>query len=377
MISVLIFPPLLQSGVAEVGNVSDRISSLSFSIDTSVGYDSLSLSFSSDLAEISDWMSYGIGRHVVVYNEAQQIVWEGFVNSISAPVGGVGISIGPLMSVSNKVAVAYSTKRYNTNPPIGGEPAETAFASDTYSQSLYGVLEEKVSGGEGDSTQMEQLRDVYLAERAYPETSTDLSLFSGSEPSISLECLGYAHFLDRAYYTQKTTTSTTDIPSKISSVLAAETNYFSSATFVYDTNATGVEEFEDGERTSLTVIKEAVSLGDSSNNRYIFGVFANRLTRYSQAPTATEYFYNEVSNSPPSITAKSGETIMPWDVLPGKWLFLSGIGASYALNQASRLDPRNMFIERVEYTAPMGLNLTGGKVSKFSQKLARLGLGIY
>lgn len=301
----------------------------------------------------------------------------GVVNSISAPVGGVGISIGPLMSVSNKVAVTYSTKRYNTNPPIGGEPAETAFASDTYSQSLYGVLEEKVSGGEGNSTQMEQLRDVYLAERAYPETSTDLSLFSGSEPSISLECLGYAHFLDRAYYTQKTTSTTTDIPSKISSVLAAETNYFSSATFVYDANATGVETFEDGERTSLTVIKEAVSLGDSSNNRYIFGVFANRLTRYSQAPTATEYFYNEVSNSPPSITAKSGETIMPWDVLPGKWLFLSGIGASYALNQASRLDPRNMFIERVEYTAPMGLNLTGGKVSKFSQKLARLGLGIY
>ena len=41
-----------------------------------------------------------------------------------------------------------------------------------------------------------------------------------------------------------------------------------------------------------------------------------------------------------------------------------------------RLDQRALFIERVAYSTPWGLQLDGGKVNTIDQKLAQRGLGL-
>jgi hypothetical protein len=66
---------------------------------------------------LEDWASYGIGRHIVVYNPSLVQIWEGFINQVDITEGGEQFSIGPLIDIGNRVKVPYSPVDAGVAPP--------------------------------------------------------------------------------------------------------------------------------------------------------------------------------------------------------------------------------------------------------------------
>ena len=116
-----------------------------------------------------------------------------------------------------------------------------------------------------------------------------------------------------------------------------------------------------------------VARGDTTYNRYTFGIYANRVAWYTVMPTTQAYIWHVGSGG--EVTTVQGAIVKPWDVLPARWVqipdFMIGrVNASSAM----RGDPRFMFIESLTFSAPYSLTLNGAKVSKLPQILGQLGL---
>jgi hypothetical protein len=107
--------------------------------------------------------------------------------------------------------------------------------------------------------------------------------------------------------------------------------------------------------------------------RWLFGIYADRKAYYESVPTTFNYRYNTAEGL---LGFYDRGRINPWNVLPGKWLFFSDYSAGFgSYGTPNRSDLRSLFIEQADYTAPFGLQLTGGRTDRFPQKLARAGLG--
>ena len=105
------------------------------------GYYKANASFQVNQQLAEEWIEYGLGRHVETYGPHLDVIWEGFVNKVTATLGPLTFSIGPLLNIGNRVKVAYSTVDYTVSPPLAGVATSTAVTNDTTSQDLYGILE--------------------------------------------------------------------------------------------------------------------------------------------------------------------------------------------------------------------------------------------
>lgn len=354
---------------AEVSN------SYSHTIGVDIGFDKMSISFGGSLSDIEDWLEAGLALHVMVYNKELSVVWEGFVNSMSANLGSLSIARGPVVDVINRTKVDYKTIRFDTVPPIGGDPAATDLANDTDSQALYGILVGYVSGGEGDMTVMEDLRDTFLAENKLPRTDQDITIGSGQPPSITVDCLGYYHLLKKYYYQQIVTAAEINASQKITDVVDADPNsVLSTSGGNIDTNTVQVTDYEDGTKKGEGIIKDLLSLGDTSGNRYIFGIYEDREAYFQQAPTAVFYNHRISDNPTGLLLEETDQFIDPWDIRPGNWVFMPDFMVGRSVDTNLRDDPRALFIESVSFSTPYSTKITGSKLYTFSHKVARLGL---
>lgn len=349
--------------------------SYSHTISIDVGFDKMSFSFSGSLSDIEDWLEAGLALHVLVYDKELSIVWEGFVNSLSANIGSLSIVRGPVVDVINRTKVDYKTIRFDTIPPVGGDPAATDLANDVASQSLYGILVGYVSGGEGDMTVMEDLRDTFLAENRLPRTDQDITIGSGQAPSITVDCFGYYHLLKKYYYKQVVTAAEINASQKVTDVIDADPNsVLSSSGGNIDTNTVQVTDYEDGTKKGEGIIKDLLSLGDTSGNRYTFGIYENREAYFQQAPT-TIFYNHRISDSPTGLLlSDTDQFVDPWNIRPGKWAFMPDFMIGRSVDTNLRDDPRALFIESVSFSTPYSTKITGSKLYKFSHKVARLGL---
>jgi hypothetical protein len=67
--------------------------------------------------------------------------------------------------------------------------------------------------------------------------------------------------------------------------------------------------------------------------------------------------------------------VRPWLVRPGKWLFLNDFLVGKPVSTTLRSDPRNLFIEQVNYTLPYSLSLSGGRLTQLGQVLSQISMG--
>jgi hypothetical protein len=142
-----------------------------------------------------------------------------------------------------------------------------------------------------------------------------------------------------------------------------------------DTNMVLVLSYEDQNRTAKTIIDEMVSYGGGADDRWLFGVYADQQIHFNQAPTAVEYVYYLAENSQ-RIETINGETISPWDIVAGKWIsMLDFMYGSVVTSADAHGDRRSFFIEQVDYTAPNTISISGNKVRKLPQYLAKMSLG--
>lgn len=367
-ISIIAGAPIFSDRTESI-ELADQVLSYSHEITAMGGYAKASFSLSGRLPEIEDWFENGLGRDITTYDEAGELIWNGFVNQVRISIGGRSITRGPLMEVANRVKVVYSTVDTSVTPPVVGNRKVTAVADDAASQARYGVLEEIYSTSGCTDANALLIRDTLLGESREPDTSDTIS-YTGNDPVVNVDCLGYVEYLNRFSY-NSATTGNQNLSAKISAVLAADPNNAITPGII-TANTLQVAAFENSDKRGLEVIRGEVKKGDASGNRWLFGVYGRRRAFYGPAPTTYAYQYN---NSQEIMLDAAGREIMPWNVMPGRWVFTPDFLTARTIEASPLSDPRATFIESVSYAAPYGLDINGSKNSKLNQILARLGLG--
>lgn len=353
-------------------NLERRTSEYEHEILANGGFWSCRFTFKTSLIQTEEWFRDGVGREIVVRNEAQSVIWEGVVNVVSITAGAVSLQRGPLLDITNQLQVVYQTVSYNTNPPVGGQRQQGGVKQNTDSMALYGTLHTYLSGGVGSSDEMDNFGDNYINERAWPQVSINFNLTDSSEPSVTLECVGYAQLLNKDPYVQIANSGTENASTKIQNVLAANSDSLYTNFGSISTNTIQVPQYENEQNMAWSIIKDVVARGDSSGNRWLFGIEGERIPYYKLAPTAIEYYY-KLTDKEPKVTDTAGSRILPWNVKPGKWIMVSDFLIGQSLTDPLALDPRTSFIESVRYSSVWGLQLNGSKDTKLAQQMARLG----
>lgn len=353
--------------------LSSQIESYSHTIQAVGGYWSAQFKINTDQLTLEKWVTGGLGRHIEVTDNATVIIWEGFVNKISASLGPLDFVTGPMMNVDNDVTLSYTTLDTTGIAPVFGAP-KTLQVTNTASIAKYGQWPAVVNGGDMSDARAADQIGSYLAENAWPTNSKSVNMGNAANPQVTVECLGYIHLYDKMPYTAAAGVDI-NLSDKIIAVLSAQLNSITDTNFNYiASNVLQVPPIEDKQNSGWQVIKTLLSLGDAAFNRYLFGMYANQMPVYAAAPLTLEY-QQQLSDPEQKVTIPGGGRVLPWHVLPGKWLAFSDFLVGEIEPDDLRQDPRAMFIESLTYTAPWGLQMHGGKTDTFAQRLAQTGLG--
>lgn len=360
------------------GTLDREILSYAHTINSFGGFDTLRISIALTFDKIEEWISGGIGKHMEVRNSSGSIVWEGLVEKLTITAGAMSVTLGPLTEIANRVLVTF-TDIDNNVANVQGTADETLLAEHTTSQKLYGIIEKILSGGTLGRNEANDVRDTYLQDNAFPRTSFSFNFSpgAGASPIINIECVGYSRFLDLFSYNNVTANFYTGTE-KITDVLAADPNSVVDSQRL-DTNAIGAFEYDNNNRTGLTVIKEVVNTGDGSGNRWLFYMDEGRTAYYKAVPEEIYYLYRLRSGNN-KITTYNGTTVAPWDVRPGRWIAVTdllSISARYSRFHTIEdllADQSVSFIESISFTAPYSVSLTGSRIERTTQILAQYGL---
>lgn len=377
-LSLIVSDPLWLATRTFSDRLTTQASQFGFENRSIGGYFSANITINDSQEKIEDWIEYGIGRDIEVFNPYLETIWNGFVNRITATLGNMQFTVGPWLSIGNQIYVTYSTVDSSTSPPAIGVRATTAAANNTDSQALYGIIQKIYSESGMTATQATQKRDAYINDptRAFPYTSRDSNLSGSGQPSVSLECLGYWNLFE-AYYYSNAGTGNQNLSAKIQAIINADPNSVLSTDFSQITsNTTQVNQEENGSKKAMTFIKKLVGQADASGNLYKIGVYADRQTFYEQIPMAVAYQQRTSSNS--GIVDEIDSEVKPWDVKPGNWLFYPNflVGREPPLTNTTLLgtDMRSGLIETMRFDAPYALSVNGIKLSNLDQSLAAQGL---
>jgi hypothetical protein len=338
------------------------------------GYWTLGFGLNGRRSHIEDWLDSGLARHVELYSPSLDIIWEGFVNKVSGNIGSLSVQVGPLLDMANRIKVAYSTVDTSVTPPAVGIRETTTWGNDTVSQARYGIISKVISVSGSTAANAAQLRTVRLSDLARPARTETDNLESSVHPSATVECLGYAHWLN-TYVCDLTTTGTQNASVKLQAVLAAEPNgIFSTDYSSLTANTTPVGAYDRDLRPAATIMKAIVALGDTAFNRWTFAFGPGRKPFYAAIPLAVKY-ERTLGDPRQALTLPAGIEVMPWDARAGQWAFYTDLLIGKNEPASFRDDMRYLFIEEATFTVPWGLTLTGSRLQKGEQLLARLGLG--
>jgi hypothetical protein len=377
-ITIAVYTPLVQGG-AHIDTITGDVESYQHSIAANGGFISATFTINGSRETLENWIEYGIGRHIKAHAPDNRVIWEGFVDSLAVTMGGITTNRGPLINIANRVSVTYTPIiDASTTPPLTGTPTETIIAENTDSQTKYGIWEKVVNTGNVLDDDAEFIRDLFLVDNAYPDGNCTIS-FGGeaSAMSVTASCRGYIDWFGYSYNDITAPISVT-VSEKLADVIDADPNNLFSSTassVTMKTNMVLAMSWEDQNRTAKTIIDEMIAYGGGSDDRWLFGIYADRIVHFNQAPTAVEYLYYLADNNQ-RVETINGETLHPWDVLPGKWIsMLDFLYGSAVTTFDAHGDVRSFFIEQVDYTAPNTISINGNKIRKLPQYLAKMGLG--
>jgi hypothetical protein len=377
-LSIRVSVPLVQ-GDDVVGNYADLVSNYSHAISANGGYLSAEFTVSGNNEFVESWLQSGIGRHIEIFGPQLQTIWEGFVNQIEANMGGATFSVGPLTNVGNFVWGIYTPLIYdpNSGEPIQYSPMPTYAVRDDASVTKYGLWEKLINIGEVTPDDARYIRGLYLQENKEPEGNPSLAVADNSgELSVTVNCRGYIDWLSYIYNNDDETHVSVYLSTIIKDILTDDPNTIISASYdKIDTNLYIEDPYTTDNKTARTLIYNITAIGGGNDDRWTFGIYKDRKAVYSPIPTEVEYIYYKTGKTQ-QVETLSGKVLDPWEVVPCKWVaiptFLTSF--SYRINDI-RTDPRVFFAEEVNFTAPDQVTISGAKIRKLSQFLAKLGLG--
>lgn len=373
--SVVVSDPLVVGTALVTDKLGQYLDVYSHDIQAMGGYWTANLTFKGNQLDLEEWLANGLGRHVEVYGPSLTKVWEGFVNQVKIRLGGLSVTRGPLTGIANNAALIYSTVDTSTDPPVVGTRETSSFVQDTDSQGLYGIVTKILSSGGIPEDEVTTLLSTYVTENKNPETSQSFSIGSQGQMVLTLECLGYVHWTKLYTYNQTASTGTANLSAIFAAILAADPNsLISTSTVDIDSNTLAVKQYYNDNDVAWKLLSGLVAKGDASFNRYVWGIYDDRVPAYNAIPTTIDYL-QYLSSAGQHVETLAGVEVFPWDVRPGRWLQVPDflIGQSQPSNL--REDQRNILIESVTYRMPWQLDIKGGKSDKLPQTLAQLGLG--
>jgi len=269
-------------------------------------------------------------------------MWEGFVNSLSLSWGSEAIKIGTLDEMLNRVMVAYREMDWGVNPPQPGSYTETDWAEDLPSIYKYGYLEEILSGGQGDDTEMINLRDSHLEKNRYASRGGQLSTTeSRNEIAVTLEMKGYYAYLNKYYYSETTTSGKEDMALIAARILAQSPNSWCPRSQSIITVGFDAPVWQEDARGAWDVMKDSVAKSQGTT-RLMYGMFEGLnfiMAPITSSPGKNQAVYTHVMGSS---EYKLGNSIVhPAYVRPGRWVVSAEPGGREAF-----------LIEQVTYNYP-------------------------
>lgn len=373
ILSVNLYDPLVRADF----NFYKRVipNTYGHTISAFIGYDTATFTLMTTKTQAEDWIENGLMRHIRILGSALDIVWDGFVDEIRSNLGAMTVTRGPVLGIGNRVYVLYSPLVHGDAGDVSGGQAVTAAANDTTSQTLFGVLPVVISAGTVTEATAELIRDTYLEENREPKTTKSYSTPRSSPVSLKINCKGYGHLLNYPYNNAGIGEQLSSV--KISAVLGYTPNilWLPFDTANVDTGTINVPVIEDQYRAANTVIKDVVVRGGAGYERWLFYVLDDLKTYYHAAPTAIEY-RAYITGTGTVLQSVSQSEVAPWRLRPGFWLRFDDFLPGWSKDITDpKMDPRAMFIEKVTYRAPYGLQLQGGKTDEIIQVMAQFGMG--
>lgn len=373
-LSVKVFDPLVLGG-AFLYSLDREVEGYQHTIAAYGGFDTSQFSLSGKAIDVEEWYERGLGRHIEVWCDELVKIWEGCVNIVNLNEGKLTASVGPLTDLANRVSTVYRLLDTTVNPPVAHDPGTTTISQDLDSQAKYGKWEKVIEEGSCSVAEANYARDSFLASQARPGVSQDTHSSQNNAASVTLNLRGYSDWLSAYIYAQTAVSGTTSLSAQIQAILAADTNaIFSTDYSRIATNGALTDNYKGDADFADSLVKKLIGLGDVSANRWLFGIYENRVAWYQPAPTTLEYVQS-IQGNDKNVYTPTGSLVRPWLVRPGKWCRMTDflVGKPSILSLTS--DLRNIFVEQVEYIAPYEVNLKGGKYSQLPQIMAQISNG--
>lgn len=379
--------------------LGDKIDRYSHKIDADGGYVSADFNLSVSFNDWLIWLSQGLSRDILVVAHDGTEVWRGFVNRIQGQAGSLSVTVGPVTDIVNRGKVIYRTKRWDTNPPVGGVEKDTAY-DDGRGQEIHGSWSKNLNGGEATVATAFDLRELFLSEGSLPSQELSLSLGGGSNAlSLSISCAGYREYLNAYDYTASNSSSVSakdsgdkNISSKVADIVLSDPNGLFTDTSKIDENVVQVESQSHDQETAMQAIQRIVAIGDGTN-RWTFGIYENNVPYYRKIPD--EALYEYVIAEDRIVISSSRTPVDLWNVRPAQFLLIPvfaarnkiyrSAGSAVRLSadtyyttvdtESSVFDLSIWFIESVTFSAPNTIQISANRVGKLDQRIAQLGLG--
>ncbi len=263
---------------------------------------------------------------IEIFGDDGKIVWWGFANRVTVPIGDkqrLGLGLNELF---NYVIVRYSED-------------DTGAGSDTNSISEYGQKERLIIDTNLTSTNAEAKRDLYLLDHKYAKPEID---FSGGSDDIIIECYGWNSTLGWKHYSDTTTTDTAH-ETQIASIVS-DAGQFLNGSIITDVSGLTSTALRDGSKTAGAYIDELLAAGTDNTQPYLSYVDENRYLHVFERtaqPSQPEYLLREDGK----LITLLGEVIQDQECKVGIWVKPKGVPDMLGGLSAMR----SFFVEGAEY----------------------------
>lgn len=354
---------------ALLDNLGPRVDSYTHTITDNYGFESMQVPLTVTLDEAIDWLSNGLMRSVIVFGPDAEIVWEGYLNTISAQIGQKIVTLS-LDATANRVRCVYTT--------VLGTPGTTASTSNATSQALYGIKDRIVPLDASDATAAGYRAAIVLADIAFPKSREVTQAATGEQGGIALTLsfVGWYGTLDWVV-TSNSTTSTAVTTTQVGTLLtnyAAVNAFISTSTLYITPSGVSSPQLIEAQTTYRAAIEDRLKLG-TGTYPLAWGVYEERRFHVSEWAGATPAVitYQEILGDN-NIYDIAGGIIAPWNVRPNaisQVVDLLDVGAPAAAPDAAA----RKYVGRVTCTISgdqVGVSLEPSELDSIEVRLASL-----
>ena len=330
------------------------------------------------------------------YEETGDLAFEGYIHEMTIRTGFEEHTVS-MDNIANYAFTIYKTgslqgvssqvKDYNaedTSQVIAHTDATLAMTrgtaiSDLDSIARFGRWERILDGGEMPLATADLVAQKIVDQKAWPWVpSREVVFGSGvSRLSLSVTVHGFIRYLGRRQHRNNSSGTTVAIGTKVAA-LSVDYPEFILSTEV-EANASLVSDHDLSRRPVLEVLRGLAALGDSSNNRWVFGMEENQRFYFREAASslaADVAYIGEVRDRGPQLLYQ-GTTPIPLSLVwPDNYYKSGGSRPWVADTPANLIDDYNAhYVESVLYTEPAQLQLRGEKDATLDILLARVARG--